>query len=270
MSDKKVDVRIGDLDGGLLLSYRFDRGSATFTLDGEVPLHPPPRQRTFARLLLTGARDLELHRPETLDRKHVLAEVFDDRSNLTVHVVRLDPDRLVLELTDLGSLSVRFDSYTIAHRTGHQLRGYLYADVSTGEPFDMYRPFDRLPQLPPLTAPQHEALANLRRTIADLRGEEAQREYKRAAPSVHVPLELLARWASHERLLRSPWFRDRASEGQLRAVRAFAHQVAGLRRQYEQDGGLPEDVPEILAVPRWRALMDSANTLLAILEPMLV
>jgi hypothetical protein len=144
-------IEIHHLTEGLILNYRFDGAAATFTFEADVPFHAPRGQRTFAQVRLTNARDLEFQASTTYFTS-ILRETFqlrDHRATYVITLVRVEPERrLILAFSSMGRLSVRFDSYAITSRTATQVHDNLYADVSTGEVFDMYHPFDVLPGPP--------------------------------------------------------------------------------------------------------------------------
>jgi hypothetical protein len=147
MSDDDAAVDLPDLVGGLLISYRVDREAAAFTLESEVASYPHRGQRMFGRVRFVDARDVRLEpRPRFAQ---ILRESFHARDHGGAYLIiwlDVQGDRLLTcAFTNLGRLHFSFASYTIKTRIGTQIHDALYQDVETGEPFDMFDPFEPLP-----------------------------------------------------------------------------------------------------------------------------
>jgi hypothetical protein len=144
MSDD-ASIDLPDLLEGFLLSYRHDMAGATFALESDVPWHAPRGRRMFARAHFVGARDLRLAPRRRLPP--ILRSTFAAREHVGAYVItkiEVERGRLTCAFSNLGRLHLAFDSYTIRTRIGTQIHDALYQDVETGEPCDMFDPFERL------------------------------------------------------------------------------------------------------------------------------
>lgn len=110
---------------------------------------------------------------------------------------------------------------------------------------------------------QKNTLAHLHRTLADLSAADRQISYKRAVPFVHVPIELLEQWSGNARMLREcSWFRELFDQKAAAAMREFDRLV----ELHDESLGEPTpDIPEILALPAWQAIMAAAADLLRVI-----
>jgi hypothetical protein len=107
---------------------------------------------------------------------------------------------------------------------------------------------------------EKNSIDHLLRTLEDWASSERQISYKKAVPFVHVPIELLAQWDHHNRMLREvDWFRTLFTESEQAKLFAFN---ATVERYCEVRGDHYADVAEILADQEWQKLMQAAGDLL--------
>jgi hypothetical protein len=146
---RRQAVAISDLHEAMLLEYRYVDDEATFVLTSDVPWRAPPGQRAFARVEFDGVCDLKLT-PAKNRFGALLQRHFDSLEHKGAFLItRIDAgsgDHLTCSFSNLGTLSLRFDSCDISTRVGSQVEGPLYRDVATGELFNMFHPFERPPE----------------------------------------------------------------------------------------------------------------------------
>lgn len=108
-----------------------------------------------------------------------------------------------------------------------------------------------------MTELEHNSLAHLERTLADLGSQARQRRYKDSVPFVHVPIELAEQCAAYAHLLGMDWYRALFDTDEIDALGAFFAKVRGSVQRDELadvDEGLLED-------PAWREVMAAARSL---------
>ena len=106
---------------------------------------------------------------------------------------------------------------------------------------------------------EKNSIDHLLGTLEDWASAERQISYKKAVPFVHVPIELLAQWDNHNRMLREvDLFRAIFTERELAKLFAFN---ATVERYCKARGDHYADVPEILADQEWQKLTQAAAEL---------
>ena len=110
-----------------------------------------------------------------------------------------------------------------------------------------------------MTILQRNSLAQLGHTLQDFSTLDRQRQYKSAVPFVHVPIELIAQWDNHARMVREvAWFAILFSADELEAIASFD---ALVNDAWLKMGPQLPDVPEILEDARWIQLSRDAGAL---------